>query len=587
MLLLHRHAHTSCPHFSHEDLSLPLELDPTVSHKVRHLSDHNIQLAETMSILSSGPVTPSPAGRATAPLRGLETGENDVDQMQNDERRRDVSADVAEAIASELETRTISHLSLLHSPAARHTIHLSSIEQCMPRSYIRMCLAYRVPDATRLPQILTCLDAFVRKLIDAKPYLSGFVVAVTGANSPVGAVQIEFTDDDFLHYPCVTVRRLTREEVPYTYDELNQNGLPPSAIRPDLVSALGEAADQDRAPVFRVQANVLEGGLVVSLYLHHCISDGTGMGLLMTGSVLNDDFAFDRHLDARGHDIPRLSLRLEAFAHHKSVLRQHLSYSFANQINDRQLKCKTTNSASQTNDVAKPRGRGCVVAFPLSRLATLKAMVEKHADGHFITPNDVLQALIWQCMTRARIASLRETTVTTSKLLIPINIRNRLKRPLPESYFGAAIDFASVQLPLSHLADTSLQMMARTAMEIRKSINKVDEPYIRQAISLARYPDPQMDTRDLQASNMDRVNGADMYITSWEKLRCYEATLEMGLGPPDWVRKPWSKDPGSCIILPYDKRKDYLEVVIQMTEEDMARLLDDSTFMEYVARVID
>ncbi|KAG9779539.1 hypothetical protein KCU88_g4051, partial [Aureobasidium melanogenum] len=214
-------------------------------------------------------------------------------------------------------------------------------------------------------------------------------------------------------------------------------------------------------------------------------------------------------------------------------------------------------------------------------------MVEKHADGQFITPNDVLQALIWQCMTKARIASLRETTVTTSKLLIPINIRNRLKRPLPESYFGAAIDFASVQLPLSHLADTSLQMMARTAMEIRKSINKVDEPYIRQAISLARFPDPQMDTRDLQASNMDRVNGADMYITSWEKLRCYEATLEMGLGPPDWVRKPWSKDPGSCIILPYDKRKDYLEVVIQMTEEDMARLLDDSIFMEYVARVID
>ncbi len=61
----------------------------------------------------------------------------------------------------------------------------------------------------------------------------------------------------------------------------------------------------------------------------------------------------------------------------------------------------------------------------------------------------------------------------------------------------------------------------------------------------------------------------------------------MGFGKPDWVRKPWSRDPGSCIVLPYDDRKDYLEVVIQMTKPDMARLLEDPNFMEYVVRVID
>jgi hypothetical protein len=124
-------------------------------------------------------------------------------------------------------------------------------------------------------------------------------------------------------------------------------------------------------------------------------------------------------------------------------------------------------------------------------------------------------------------------------------------------------------------------------MEIRRAINSVDEPYIRQAIALARFPDPTNDVRDLQASNMDRANGADMYVTSWEKLECYEATFDLGLGRPDWVRKPWSRDPGSCIVLPSDNRKNYLEVVIQMTTADMDRLLRDQFFMNYVVRVID
>ncbi|EXJ85278.1 hypothetical protein A1O3_05953 [Capronia epimyces CBS 606.96] len=439
-----------------------------------------------------------------------------------------------------------------------------------------------------LPEIVARLNNFTRKLVDAKPYLSGFVVAVKDPGSQVGAVEIQFSDDSFLHYPGVNVRHLTREEVPYTYDELNQMGLPPSIIRPDLVSALGESADEERAPVFRMQANVVEGGLIVSVYLHHCISDGTGIGLLISGSVLTDDFAFDRHLDTRGHETPRLSMRLEAFAHHKSVVRQQLSYSFANQINDRQLKSKAVETASKVPGRVTPRGRGCVIAFSLSQLTKLRAAVDKHVDGNFVTANDVLQALIWQSMTKARIPSLsQELPVTSSKLLIPINIRNRLKKPLPESYFGAAIDFASVRLPFCHLTDTSMPSMAQTALAIRKGIDNVDEPYIRQAIALARYPDPRIDVRDLQASNMDRANGADMYVTSWEKLPCYEATFEMGLGQPDWIRKPWSKDPGSCIILPYDKRKDYLEVVIQMTEADMARLLDDAEFMEHVVRVID
>jgi hypothetical protein len=189
-------------------------------------------------------------------------------------------------------------------------------------------------------------------------------------------------------------------------------------------------------------------------------------------------------------------------------------------------------------------------------------------------------------MTAARIPSLRESEVTRSTLFTPVNIRNRIDPPLTDSYFGAAVDFATTEMSLTHLAidADAIVALSETALAIREAISRVDEAYIRQAIALARDPDPRVDVRDLMSSNMNRTNGADMYITSWERMQLYEATLELGLGRPDWVRKPWSKDPGSCIVLPNDDRKPYTEVLVQMTETDLSRLMADGVFMRHVTR---
>jgi trichothecene 3-O-acetyltransferase len=474
--------------------------------------------------------------------------------------------------------------------ASDHVIRLSGIEQCMPRSYIRVCLAYRLPNKEMLPEVEARLNDFVRRTVDAKPYLTGSVVAVDNPGNRVGAVEIRFSDKDFLEYPRVTVKEFDPEEIGnLSYDELCKKFLPPSHIRPEIVSVLKESADEDWAPVFRIQANVIEGGIIISVYLHHCTSDGTGAALLMSGSLLHDEFKFDRFLDGGDHNTPTLSQRLEAFADHKSHLRNELSYLSFNQINDRDLQWKEVPVPGHVEQ-AVPRaiGRGCVFAFPLVKLGILKKRLQAQMPpDHFITQNTVLMTLIWHSMTRARIPSLQGTCVTTSRLNIPIDIRKKLNRPLPESYFGAAVDFASAHMSLGHLHDQTDATMAQTALAIRRAIQSVDEPYIRQAIALAMKSSPTIDVRDLQGSNMDRTNGADMYITSWEKLKFYEATFNMGLGPPDWVRKPWSRDPGSCIVLPFDNRKEYLEVVIQMTVPDMERLLADEAFMEYVGRWIE
>jgi hypothetical protein len=463
----------------------------------------------------------------------------------------------------------------------------------MPRAYIRMCLAYKVPTPEVEGEALSRLNAFVRRIIDAKPYLAGWVVPARDPG-PEGKMEVRFTLDDLNEFPTLQIRRLTREEVPFDYDQLNRAGLPPSVLKPDLVSALPESADENRAPVFRVQANLVGGGLIVSFYLHHCISDGTGMGLLISGAILNDDFTFKRDLPSKLYLVPDLSDRLNAFAHRDTCVRSALSWSHPNTVTGRQIQYRLTTQIESTIPPSSPSGRGCVFTFPDKALSRVQAYfiaeLAKTKSQLSVTKTDVLQTLLWHHMTSARLHSLLpEHAITHSKLLTPVNLRNKLKghEAIDDNYFGAAVDFASAQLPLQHLQKNDFASLTVTALAIHEAISMVDESYVGVAVALSNSTDLTIDVRDLQASNMNRTTGADMYITSWERMDLYSAELGLGLGTPDWVRKPWSRDPGSCIVLPRNPKKAVVEVVIQMTEVDMARLLNDRGFMAMVSRVVE
>jgi hypothetical protein len=277
-------------------------------------------------------------------------------------------------------------------PQEPHIVHLSAIEHCMPRAYIRVCLAYRLPVDKLLNGIIECLNRYARKLVDAKPYLAGYVVPAPDSRTRAGLSEIRFTDNDFLTFPSVEVRHLTREEIPSSYDELDRMALPPSVIRPELVSALPEGTDDGLAPAFRMQANIVDGGLIVSVYLHHCIADGIGLSFLLTGAVLHDGFVFDRHLEANDLPTPSLYKRLSAFAKQNTVVRQKLSWSDPHQISDRDIKCRTASASSPGTKTSLP-GRGCIVAFSREKLEHLELSLKAAVQSCFMTANDALRKL--------------------------------------------------------------------------------------------------------------------------------------------------------------------------------------------------
>jgi hypothetical protein len=419
----------------------------------------------------------------------------------------------------------------------------------------------------------------------------------------IGRLEIRFSEADVAGFPAIQTREFTPEEMPWTYDELNEKGLPPSTIRPDLVSALPENTHDGRAPVFRVQANILEGGLIVSIYLHHCVTDGSGLGLVVSGGLISGPHDHQHHpngtaaanvpqANGNGDTSSRGGNDLASIAARETLSRNQLCRS-KGYDRERQISHNVAGPAD-TAPAPSTTGRGFVFAIPHIKLSSFYRLITKYLakDGNddatpFITDHDVLQALLWHHLSHARRPSLSPTsTVTTSTLFIPVNIRGRMVPPLPATFFGSAVDFASVTLSLAHLSGSSPPAYARTALAIRHAVAAVQDRRVRAMIKLSNTPN--VDVRDLLAANMNRTTGADMYITSWRGLPLYEnGDLWMGLGKPDWVRKPWSRDPGACIILPQDPRRHVLEVVVQMTAEDMGRLLQDEAFMAFVDRSIE
>lgn len=276
-------------------------------------------------------------------------------------------------------------------PHHTHAIRLSRIDRCMPQTYIRLCLAYHWSDGATLDEVLKRLNLFARSVVDAKPYLAGYVVSGMGPQGHSVVESIQFTDEDFIRFPPVQAHRMSCDAAPLLYHKMNQAGLPPSLIRPEEVSTLPSGMAGDRAPVFGMRANVVDGGLIVSIYLHHSVGDGTTLSLIATGTTSSNVCAVDHGSDCQGSNTLSLNQRLSDLARPESLARDRLStistYKIPDQLLDR--KFYYHQQAQSLNQVS---GRGCIFVFCRTRITCFAQQLGFLAGRYTaVTTNDVLR----------------------------------------------------------------------------------------------------------------------------------------------------------------------------------------------------
>lgn len=318
------------------------------------------------------------------------------------------------------------------------------------------------------------------------------------------------------------------------------------------------------------QANFIEGGLLLTVGVHHSVCDTLALHLIVntwsrnTAAASGSSKSFTTY-DARSND---RGLLMEGMPGANLADFPEYTPRYSANISTKQIPAM---------DLEMPPFAARIFRFSLESLASLKA-----AAAAFST-NDALSAFIWQRMTLARtrsgiLATDSSSGEETSSLAYAVNIRNRMSPPLLPTYLGNA-SMASMTERLAVSTLTSDTALSQAAAVLRKSMDGFSNPSrVPLTIGLlSSRPDPT----DLKFA-YNAIFGPDIFITSWAGLNVYGSDWG-ALGTVDALRIPGEVEDGIVIILP--RLKDGgLEVSIGLRPEAMEKLLEDEEFAKVAQR---
>lgn len=181
---------------------------------------------------------------------------------------------------------------ILKSPAPiveEERLHLSALDQNIVRVYTQVFLIFPFPEATQRENAVRALECGLHATLQSFPFLAG---KLSLADDSSGKLVLTFPTN--VPNGASGVFAWKTNETFRTYEELKREGMPPNAfpgsrLRPDDFGRYpgippdGEGIvnfdDGNQAPVMRVQADFIPGGLILSTYVHHTVMDFAGINV--------------------------------------------------------------------------------------------------------------------------------------------------------------------------------------------------------------------------------------------------------------------------------------------------------------------
>lgn len=525
------------------------------------------------------------------------------------------------------------------------TKRLSIVDQTLSRHYVRVCLCFPFSSAGDVSAATIQIKSGLLTTLRQFPYLAG-TVRTTQAQPTDGSVTLSFSDQvEDVHEPLFVVKMQLSLEDP-CYDDLVQTGIPPAAIPRSRFGALPDHPNlEDPSPVLGVCVSFIRGGLVLTLYSQHSVIDGRGLGYFieeLAANVRASDEAQDTYTwsDCNLLLCPPDGLRRylhmrDVRAKEKSILhglekddeaRDQIN-TYATDISPR-LANAVCPEFQSSNVIPPPLSsapqaipKANVFVFNAAALRQLRDSVARFwhsADdpGRFprtekvpVFPNiiistwDALASLIWIHVTRSRFSEDESRNLMT-RFGFTIDCRKRLSFALPDRFMGNAALYTYAEFPMSEFTKPGslpFELFARVALHIRFT----NMHFTKTAVDdrLAYFAKQRLLQPPGNAINS--TFGPDVFMTSWQdmggsanfgiqgtldqpahSLRSYEP------GMPTFIRKPGCvPTDGGIILLPRRKLSNQpddapFEVVVQLRNGNMDRLIKDAGFMSYIQRVI-
>ncbi|GHJ84457.1 hypothetical protein NliqN6_0859 [Naganishia liquefaciens] len=417
---------------------------------------------------------------------------------------------------------------------------------------------YSLPDTVDFPAIISTLESGLRRLTDGFPWVAGKVInqGKTEVNSGVFKIKHGwdtprlFVKDHRDNVRAPTMQSLSEARFPVSM-------LPESMFSP--INVLPTDPDQDRSPVFVVQINRIEGGLLLAIIGNHQALDGTGQ----------EQLSYLLNKACNGLPFSEDELRIGNLS--RSTIVMPLDDSWQPSPNSRYLKVQ--QKVATVDELPPTNPRWVTISFSGEALSMLKAKANNEIQSGFSSTDDALTALIWQAISRARLGRLPASKEST--LGRAINPRRYLG--IPATYPGYITNMAYTSQKLGDLNTLSL---GDIASQLRSAVDPQTSGLDRTTREFA--------TLLHRAENKDSVSvhegfdlDADLMLSSWANMRCYDFCFGMRLGSPVAFRRT-QMDPFTSLIYLLPKRKDgEIVVVLGAMEEDLTRLRADEHFNRF------
>jgi hypothetical protein len=437
--------------------------------------------------------------------------------------------------------------------------------------YTQLCSVYPISDPSSHDSIINILAKGLDRLAKNFPWLTGHVVNEGAGDGHTGVFKIIPLDKIQLvvkdlrpDASAPTMKSLRQYSYPFTmFDEnfiapcttLNLPGNPPSIT-------------SESALVFCVQANFIEGGLMLTTVTQHNVMDMTGHDFIMSllsKACKNEPFTNEELTIGnmnRSHAIPLLDD----------------TYTPGPELAHQIVKPPPVNETA-SDPAPPPKSTWAYIEFSAAQLESLKSLATNTLppSGAFVSTDDTVSAFVWQCIARAR--ALRLGASSKSMLARAVDVRTHLG--LPKNYPGLV---QAMTYHTNTIQQISEEPLGIVAAQLRSQLDPKKNDLAFNTRALATFLSRSHDRT--KASVTASVNvSSDFMLSSWSRINCYELDFGLGLGKPEAVRRPhFTPFEGLGYFMPRSPAGE-LPVAICLRDEDWSRFRADQEFTKFATYI--
>lgn len=443
-------------------------------------------------------------------------------------------------------------------------------QQPLLRIYTQLSFCFARPSTVSDAAIVQTLTQGLERLSASFPWVAGQVVNEGSSEADSGIFSIKPLERS----PRLSVNDLREDPAAPTMGGLRQARFPMSMLDEDVVAPRrtlpggSGCSPADPEPVFLVQVNFVRGGLILTANAQHSTMDMTGQAeviKLLSKACHGEEFTPE---EISAGNLPRDTV----------IPLLDNSYDPGREVENQVVRVPAPAEPELPPPPAvPPKVTWAYFTSSAQSLAALKqeALSSKAADSGFISTDDSFSALFWQACCRARLSRLDPSTETTFCRAVDVRHPMGVSRLYP----GLLQNMTFNQRTLQQVVDEPL---GAVAARLRAELDPAQLRHRTRALAtvMSRTPDKS------GISFVARVDPSkDLMLSSWAKVDCWKLDFNLGLGPPESVRRPrFTPYEGLAYLMPRSPDGE-ISAAISLRDEDLERLKRDEAFTRFCSYI--